>query len=374
MVYRELGKTGKKVSVVGFGGMRFFQKDEPTALATVRRCLEVGINFFETGSNYGQGRSEELLGKALEGHVSRDEIVLANKAVASTLPDGKQVRLELETALRREKTDYFDLFSFWGTNTPQMLQNLMRPSGGLDEMIKAREQGLIGAIGITTHARPDWIRDFAESFAWDCVTLKEHMLYSRQQEVIAHLAHNGASVIIMSPLAGGVVALPGPEVRQKLSRHDLSPAVLGLRYLVSNPNITTAISGMMSTEEVEENSRAGVTGEPLDDIEKELIEYVQEKTTALGQKFCTSCGYCQPCPQEVNIPGVFRLWNLMRGYGNKEYSQLEYLKIKERRHWADFPGASAEACSECGECQEQCPEGLPIIEDLKRAHADLAPC
>ena len=371
MIYRSLGRTGKSVSVIGFGGMRFFNKDEDTAMATVRRCLDMGINFFETGGGYGNGKSEKLIGQALKGRVAREDIVLANKAVAASMPDAAQVRKELEAALKTEQTDYFDLFSFWGTNTPEMMANILKPGGPLAELEKAKEEGLIRGIGITTHARQEWILDFVKAYPWDAVTLKEHLLYSRQQEVIKSLGERGISVIVMSPLAGGVVATPGADIAARLEQEGLTAPYLGLRYLVSNPDVTTAISGMTLPEEVEENARAGEEDAPLSEAERRLTGFIREKTTALGEKFCTSCGYCQPCPHDVNIPGIFRLWNLMRGYGSDGYSKLEYQKLREQRHWADFPGASAENCVECGECEEKCPENLPIMEDLKRAHADL---
>ena len=370
MIHRELGKTGIKVSIVSFGGMRFFERDEETAFATVRRCLDLGINFFETGS-YGDGKSEELLGRALKELVPRDKIILANKAHVFGLPSGDDVRKSLEEALAREQTDYFDLFSFWGTNTPEMFENVMKPGGPLEAAEKAKEEGLIRAIGLTTHARQEWILDFARAHHWDAITLKEHLLYSRQQDVIGELGEMGTGVIVMSPLAGGVICSPGPDIEAELATGGTTAPVLGLRFLVSNPNVTTVISGMTRPEDVEENVEAGETGAPLTDTEQRLLAFVQDQTKALGDKFCTSCGYCVPCPEEVNIPGIFRLWNLMRGYGSDGYSKLEYQKIREERHWADFPGKSSLACVECGTCEEKCPEGLEIIDDLKQAHADL---
>ncbi len=333
MIYRSLGKTGKQVSVIGFGGMRFFNKDEDTAIATVRRCLDVGINFFETGSNYGNGKSETLLARALKGFVPRGDIVLANKVPASSLPDSGQVRSALESALEREQTDYFDLFSFWGVNTPEMMENILKPGGPLAELRQAREQGLIHGIGFTTHARQEWILEFAGAFAWDSITLKEHMLFSRQQDVIKRLGEMGISVVVMSPLAGGMVAAPGADITARLQQEGSSGALLGLRYLVCNPNVTTAISGMTTPGEVDRNAQAGETGAPLSEAEQRMVAFIREKTTALGEKFCTSCGYCRPCPSNVNIPGIFRLWNLMRGYGSDAYSKLEYTKLREQRHW-----------------------------------------
>ena len=132
------------------------------------------------------------------------------------------------------------------------------------------------------------------------------------------------------------------------------------------------ISGMELASEVTENARAGETDGPLTAEELHLLDFVKERTEGLEEQFCTSCGYCMPCPQGVNIPGIFRLWNLMRGYGDARYSKLEYGKMQKGVHWADFPGRPAEACTECGECEEKCPERLAIMEDLKRAHELLA--
>ncbi|MBT3378772.1 MAG: hypothetical protein HN742_04045 [Lentisphaerae bacterium] len=369
MIYRELGHTGLRVSIIGFGGMRFFEKDDATADATVQRCLERGINFFETGS-YGAGKSEVMLGRALWKACKREDVILADKATACNLPTEDQVRADLEAALERYQTDYFDVFSFWGTNTPEMHDHILR-NGPLKAVLKAKEEGLVRAVGLTTHARPEWIRDFADVYPWDMIVLKEHMLYTRQQETIAHLGEKGVGVVAMTPLAGGVICSPGQDLQTELDAAGMSAAQLGLRYLVANPHVTSVISGMTTPEEVDENVLAGETGLPLDDTEAGLVELIRRKTTALSETFCTSCGYCQPCPEEVNIPGIFRLWNLMRGYGNAAYSKLEYQKLCEQRHWADFPGCSAEHCIQCGKCEKRCPEGLPIMEDLKTAHAAL---
>ncbi|MFC1454104.1 aldo/keto reductase [Verrucomicrobiota bacterium] len=369
MIYRELGRTGMNISIIGFGGMRFFNKNEATATATVQRCLERGINFFETGG-YGNGKSEEWLGRALWQSCRREDVVLADKVVACDMPSADQVRAGLEAALKRYQTDYFDVFSFWGTNTREMHEHVLK-GGPLDAALKAKEEGLVRALGITTHAQPDWIREFVDAYPWDMVVLKEHILYTRQQETIAYLGEKGVGVVVMTPLAGGVVCAPGAELKAEFDRAGTSAAQLGLRYLVSNPHITSAISGMTTPEEVDENAVAGETGGPLSAAEEALVALVHQKTSALDEKFCTSCGYCQPCPEEVNIPGIFRLWNLMRGYGNASYSKLEYQKLHEQRHWADFPGSSAEHCVECGECETKCPEGLSIIDDLKTAHTAL---
>lgn len=373
MIYRELGKTGWEVSVVSFGGMRFFHKDEAVAVATVRRCLDLGINFFETGS-YGSGKSEVMLGQALKGlkQYPRESYYLADKCWVDVKAPADNARASLEKSLERQETAFFDLYGVWGMNTAETFKFVTKKKGTLSVLEQARNDGLIKAIGFSTHAPPEMILKFAKAYPWTAVTLKEHMLYARHGEVIEELLQMGIGVIVMSPLAGGVVCAPGPEIKERLAKARMSAPLLGLRFLVAQPGVTTVISGMADPKEVDENTKAGKTGAPLSAKERDMVAFIQDQTSRLGGKFCTSCGYCLPCPKGVNIPGIFRLWNIMRGYGNSEYSQGEYAKLCDQTHWADFSGAGAAACVECGKCEKKCPEQLPICEDLKKAHAELA--
>lgn len=367
MIYRTLGATGTRVSVLGFGGMRFWRRPREEALAVVRRAYELGVTLFETGKGYGDGLSETLIGEALKD--VRDRVVLTNKVSgAKTAAD---VRRRIEDSLKREQTDRFDVFSFWGVNNPAMHEALLGPGGPLEGLLKARDEGLVGAIGLTTHAQPEEIVEFTRRYPWEVITLKYNMLSRRQEETLAALRERQIGVIIMNPLAGGTVAQPGPQVQALFDRAGLRPAVLGLRYLVANPAVSCAASGMTTVAEVEENVAAGQTDGPLSKTEAELVETIQAALQGLGETFCTGCGYCMPCPQGVGIPGIFTLWNMMRGYGDASYPRNEYRKMCEQLHWAEYRGRSADHCVECHECEEKCPNRLPIVEDLKRAHADL---
>jgi len=369
VIYRELGTTGIRVSVVGFGGMRFWRQPEEEALATVRRAYELGVTLFETGSGYGNGKSEALYGEALKD--VRASVVLANKVHLSEESTADDVRRGLEASLENQQTDTFDVFSFWGVNRPDMHERLLRRGGPLEGALRVKEEGLVRALGITTHAQPDEIIDFTKRHPWDVITLKYNMLSRRQEEALQHLREQRVGVIVMNPLAGGTVANPGPEVRAMLEEAGLKPAVLGLRYLIASPGVSSAISGMVSVAEVEENIAAGHIEGPLSDEELRLITTIQDRLKGLGENFCTACGYCLPCPEGVGIPNIFTLWNMMRGYGASAYPKLEYSKMHKQIHWADYRGKSAEHCVECGECEEKCPNDLPIIADLKRAHEDL---
>ena len=274
---------------------------------------------------------------------------------------------------RCEQVDRFDLFSFWGTNRREMFESLKRADGGMAVLEQAKREGLIGAIGITTHAPPPLIIEFLKEYPFECVTLKENILYARQAEVLDFCRENGIGVVVMSPLAGGVAARPSEEIRARLAERGYTAARLALRFLTSSPGVTSVIGGFEQVSDVEDDVLAGEDGGPLTDEERDLIADVRERMAGLGESFCTQCGYCMPCPNEVNIPGIFSLWNIMRGYGNAGYSRGEYAKMVKQLHWADFPGQPATACVRCGQCETKCPNDIPIMKDLRRAHADLAP-
>lgn len=367
MEYREIGTTGIKISIVGFGGMRISGVSDEEALATINKAYESNINFYETGFSYGKGKSEQLIGKALCN--KRDNVVLANKTGTFITDDIQEIRRSLETSLINEQTDHFDLYSFWGVNNLKQFSLAMRP-GIFDSLLKFKEEGKIRAIGITTHAQPEEIIKFVEQLPLDCITLKNNVLNRRMENTIDILRKKKIGVIIMTPLAGGMIADPGEEIKKEMEKHNIHPAVLGLRYLTSNPGITSVISGMCHPQEVGLNIQAGIS-QPLSDNEKKMIEYIQQRLSGLGEKFCTGCMYCQPCPSGVGIASVFKLWNVLRGYGNAAYSRVEYSKMKNETHWADFRGKWAEACTECGLCEKKCPEKLSIRNDLKKAHETL---
>ena len=362
-----LGSSGIEVSSVGFGGMRIPSADESQAMAALEKAIELGVTLFETGHGYGAGSSQKMIGRATES--VRDKVVLFNKASIGGVESCGEIRAQMERALADERTDHFDCFSLWGVNNPEIFESA-RGLGFFEELRKMREEGLTRLIGITTHAQPDETIAFLDAEDLDAVTLKYNLLTTRQEPVIAELGRRGIGCLVMNPLAGGMVANPGGALAEEFEKAGIPPAVVGLRYHTSNPGVSAPIPGMQSAAEVAENVAAG-TRAPLTGEEKRLVELVQGALAKLGEDFCTGCGYCMPCPEGVGIPGIFALLNMQRAYGSDSYTKLEYLKMREQRHWADYRGKSAEACVECGECEEKCPNSIPIREMLKTAHEEL---
>jgi len=367
MEYREIGKKKIRVSLIGFGGMRLPEISGSDAKRTILSAFDHGINFFETGWEYGEGRSERLIGQTLKN--KRDKVILANKSTAYH-QGSDEIERDLHRSLRNEQTEYFDIYSFWGVNTRDSFQKAAHPEC-IDFLLKAKEEGKIQATGITTHAPPDEIIEFADKIPLDCVTLKYNILTPRMEKAINALRQKNISIVIMSPLAGGMIASPKGVIQKYLVDHKISAATLGLRYLSTNKKITSILSGMRSEREVRENIRT-VDGTPLTDVEKMTIEFIKKRLMGLGERFCTACNYCLPCPQGVAIADIFKLKNIIAGFGADEYSKGQYWRMQNNPEWSDYHGETADKCIGCGECEQQCPERLPIIDDLKKAHDMLS--
>ncbi len=319
MQYRTYGKTGLKGSALGFGAMRLPEVgervDREKTTAIVHRALEAGVNFFDSHYYYHRQESEAALGEALEGR--RDQVVIQTKAPMYTPPTPDDtLRGRLETALKRLRTDYLDVY--------------------LNHML-------------------NWERwcDPANGQAF----LK-----------LARAAERGMGVAIMGPVGGGRLAAPSAEIQSLLPGKTASSAELALRFVLSNSAVSVAMSGMNTVEMVDENAATAGLDTPLTDAEREAVAAALEEKKRLADLYCTGCNYCMPCPEGVAIPHIFSLMNTCRLSGLTDWARRRYAPLgpDHRRKWMN-----ASACTECGECEEKCPQNIEIIEQLKECHQVL---
>ena len=378
MQYRRLGDTGIELSAIGFGCMRL-PADNSLAVPLIRRAVELGINYFETSTTYCQNRSEIQLGLGLSG--LRDDVYVSTKSPVyrkggrvfsggvserdSTGEDFKNVLKESLWKLGTDRVDFYQLHNFTLENLPIA----MAEGGPLDVLKEAKEKGLIGHIGFTSHDSPANITKILDTGEFESVTVYHNLLQTRGRianplPAIEHARKLGVGVIIMGPLGGGVLGTP-IEKLQDIIPETRSQVGLAFRYLLSIPGVTTPISGMTRMSDVEENTRIASEYEPLSAGDMARVKEVTDKYSALVEQFCTGCGYCQPCPQGVRIPDIFRLMNLHNVYGVKDWAKQQYQLISRR-----FRGG-VDACVECGECETKCPQKIMIREDLKKAHTLL---
>jgi predicted aldo/keto reductase-like oxidoreductase len=361
--YRTLGKTGLKVSVIGFGAIKLPGVSEEEACRALHRALDLGVNFVDTARNYGD--SEHKVGLVLKER--RDACYIATKTAAR---DADGAMRDLETSLRELQADRLDLWQLHNVMDRGPWNQVTRPDGALAAAKQARAEGVVDHIGITIHRSLYVMREAVRSGEFETLLL----LYNPLDEEgvaangILDLAHeHGVGVFIMKALSGGALMLPLNDAERE-EKHRASggqwfdPIVRGsLRYVLSHPAVGMVIPGMRSVREVEENARVGDMS-PLTDAESdELIRSIGRlKGTYKYKQECLRCGYClSACPQNIQIPDVFYAAYAYRQYpretrdiGLALYHSLE---------------VSPEECIECEACMEECPAGILIPQRLKEA-------
>ena len=329
MEYYILGKTGLKVSRMGFGGIPIQRIDAEGTKALMNRLVEAGVNYIDTARGYTV--SEEYLGYALEG--IRDKFILATKSMARTK---EAMAADIETSLRNLRTDHIELYQVHNPNMAQ-LEQVCAPSGALEALFEAREAGKIGHIGLTAHS----LEVFEKGLELDWVEtiMFPYNIVETQGEALIHkCAEKNIGFVVMKPLAGGA----------------LENATLAMRFLASQPETGVVIPGMADLSEVEQNLAAMADTSPL--TESELAEIAQIRTT-LGTQFCRRCNYCAPCAVGIPIPNVFLMQGYFERYGLADWARGRYDALP--KHASD--------CIGCGICETRCPYELPIRDMLKVA-------
>jgi len=359
MQHRPLGKTGMTVAPIGFGAIKLSSIDEKTASDCLNRALDLGINFVDTARNYRD--SEAKIGKALKDR--RSEYYLATK---SSGRDEASLMSDLETSLGELQTDVIDLYQLHSVSNRDAYDQAMAPGGALEAAKKAQQQGKVKHLGVTIHRDLAVMRDCIESGEFETVMLAHSLM--DPENVIANgildlAKQRGLGVIVMKSLAGGAVSSP-PVNDQRVADDPLVRGVL--RCLLRDDRLTTIIPGITCVAEVEENVATGSIDEPITDEEvQQLIRDIGKlgKKLRYGQ-LCLRCGYCQPCPEGIVVPEVFRAADMFDAYPDdlKHQGQALY----------DSLDPKPDVCLECGECTEKCPVGIDIPARLKEVAAAFA--
>ncbi len=327
---RRLGKTDLEVTVIGFGGIPIQIVSEDVAVAAVRKAYDLGINFFDTARGYTN--SEERIGKALEGRTYHVATKSGNR-------EAEGIYRDVERSLVNLRRRQIDLYQLHGVNNDDELDDVLAEGGALDGLRRARDEGKIAHIGITGHRRETLVNAVKRCDDFATVQVPFNLV---EDEILRNLvplcAERDVGIIAMKPVGGG----------------NFTNAPLAVKWCVAQP-ITVAIPGMATAREVEEDVAAADDPE----LTAEDREAVDRMRSELNQRTCRRCRYCEPCPQGVQISSLLHGRSIIRRMGASRW-----------REWGAVETiASAELCTECGECLEKCPYELPIPELIREAVA-----
>lgn len=368
MQYRTDPKSGNRLSVLGYGCMRFTRRggiiDQAKAEKEMAYAIEQGINYFDTAYIYPG--NETAVGKFLaKGY--RDKVYLATKLphyLVKTIADAEKMFRE---ELRRLQTDHIDYY----------LMHMLTDMGGWERMCalgirewiaEKKASGQIRQIGFSYHGGTQGFLQILKAYDWEFCQIQFNYMDEHSQAGLTGLraaAEMGIPVIIMEPLRGGRLAggLPKPAAEIfRESGYDRSPAEWGLRWIFDHPEVSVVLSGMNAMEQIRENVRIAEEAQPgcMSKEEQAVIGRVREKLAEVTKVPCTGCGYCMPCPAGVDIPVCFRCYNVRfsDGWfnGMREYFMCTTLRSKQ---------TNASKCVGCGRCEQHCPQGIPIRKELK---------
>jgi uncharacterized protein len=354
MQYRPLGKTGLQVSALGLGCMRFDPDKPELAEQIVDEAIASGINYFETTRIYIQGRCQHLTAPGLKGR-SRG-LIVSGKGAVNEDTTADSFRKEMDLQMEILGVDYLEFYQVGWLSLDKM-EFVTRPGGVLEALDKARDEGIIGHVGFTGHDAPENVAKMIETGIFDSVTLVYNLLNRSQSPVIQRAGELGVGVVVMCPVGGGMLSRPSAQLQGLSADETRSLPGTALQFVLSNPNVSTAVSGMTTLEELRENVASVSSFRPMNEDDVARVESVLDEFASIGREFCTACGYCMDCPQGVDIPRNFRLYNYARVYGLVDWAKERYAAMK--------PEKRADACVRCGECEPRCPNGLPVMDHLE---------
>ncbi|MBE6008752.1 MAG: aldo/keto reductase [Lachnospiraceae bacterium] len=374
MQYR-LDKYGNKISILGYGCMRFprtmgiidRKETEKQVIAAVRN----GVNYFDTAYIYPG--SEDMLGEIIEKHGIRDKVYIATKLPHYLIRNKETMENLFQEQLKRLRTDFIDYYlmhMLTDTATWKRMEEL-----GIKEWLEEkRKSGAIRQIGFSYHGNSDMFCRLTDAYDWDFCQIQYNYMDEHSQagrKGLYHAYKKGIPVFIMEPLRGGKLVKNLPENAKRIFasypvKH--TPAQWALRWLWNQKEVTCVLSGMNSMQMIKENiiTASAVKVGEMSARDQKMLHKVVSAINSKMKVGCTGCGYCMPCPKNVDIPGTFAAYNLR--YSEGWFSSLrEYFMCTAARK----DSTAASNCIDCGKCEKHCPQHINIRKELKNAESVL---
>ena len=375
MQYRYFTKDKLKVSQLGFGCMRFptlegdsGKIDKILATSMLHHAIDNGINYIDTAYPYHKGNSEAFVGEALKDGY-REKVYLATKLPVWLVKSYDDFEKYLDEQLERLQTDYIDFYLLHSLskNSWEKVYNL----NVLNFLDEAKRKGKIKYAGFSFHDTLDVFKSIVDSYSWDFCQIQLNYMDRQYQagiEGMKYVSDKNISLVIMEPIKGGKLSNASEEISRVWDKSKIkrTPAEWALKWIWNFEEVSVVLSGMSTMDHVVENIKTASNSSP-NSLSMEDLALVDEVTDIYSKNVkvgCTGCEYCLPCPQNVEIPDIFELYNNVYVYGTEKESKASYSRLMELK-------IAAENCVECGACEGICPQHIEIIKLLKEANKVL---
>ncbi len=376
MEYRKIGNTGLKASLLGFGAMRL-PMDEKDGKSIIRagesiemilRAFELGINIIDTAYPYCHQQGEKVVGSAVSEWRRRKKdakIYISTKFPTWRATKKGEYRHYLEEQLEVLEVDSIDFYHFHTLNESYFKEKVIK-LGFLKDAVRAKEEGLIKHIAFSFHDLPEVMKNIIDTGYFEAVLCQYNILDRTNEDAMAYARKKGVGVFVMGPLAGGRIK-DAEHFKESYIGDYADINRLALRFVFSNTDVSVAFSGMQDIKMLEENISVSESDYGLTEKEREILDEFAGKKEIKELIACNNCQYCMPCPNDIAIPEILRIYNYYKLTGIHGNSRFQYKNLV-----LDGIRKLADECSECGQCEENCPQNLKIMELIKEAHELLA--
>ncbi len=369
MIYRTNDKLQTKTSLLGFGCMRLptdqeDKIDDARAMKMIDDAVAAGVNYFDTAWGYHGEQSEGFVGRALCSRHPRDSFYLADKLPVWRTGNKEEAEETFRIQMERMQTDYVDFHLLHSLNKKSFDE--IKSNGVIEWQEEKKAQGVFKHIGFSFHDKPEVLEEILAYKDWDFCQLQINYLDWElyQSKEMYELANKyNVPIIVMEPIRGGSLSNPHDDVKNifRKVRPDLSPSAIALRYVANLDNILTILSGMSIEEHVYENIETISNFEGLNTEEEQMYKDARASFARLPLIPCTSCKYCDICPAQIEMWELFSKYNHYISY-NDPKPLVNYVKKHPEEHLPP-------ACILCYACEEQCPQGIEITQEIQRVYA-----